>query len=551
MNESKRLITFIVLSGIILFGFNLIFPPSKSGKPSRQESPVSSSPAPAKTEAASPSSDRLKTSAPAQKTQEIRTIEEKLVAVETGLYTATFATIGATLKSFALKAYTDSFDKKSGDPIELIPNKASYTYLAFSIPGYDLENSAWDFTGRTEKDGETKLVFSSRIRQGVTAERTYTLRDDSYLISSDIKIINNSGVPAVFKDMAYSWGPNIHRLPADTLREKVGFFHYNRVYYPVLKNKSKHKEINLKIQEERITTLAEKPEWVVFKDMYFVTSFLFNALTDYKEIQIKETPGGFAFLTVNLKDVLIEPGASESFKIDSYIGPQEYKKLKKHGMQAAIDLGWIKFLGVWMFYGMDFLYSITNNYGVAIILLTILIRGLLWYPSQKSYKHMKETQKKMNVIKPRMETLKKIYKDDSKKMNEEMMKLYQEYKINPFGGCLPMLLQLPIFIALYQTLVSMVELKGASFAFWLKDLSIPDPLYILPFFMGTTMFIQTKMSQTMSPSPEAETQQKILLFGMPIFLTFLSFNWPSGLLLYWSVSNLLGILQQFFVNKSK
>ncbi|MCX8094486.1 MAG: membrane protein insertase YidC, partial [Candidatus Goldbacteria bacterium] len=205
----------------------------------------------------------------------------------------------------------------------------------------------------------------------------------------------------------------------------------------------------------------------------------------------------------------------------------------------------------WMFYAMDFLFKITKNYGWAIILLTIIVRIILWIPSQQSYKQMKDTQAKMKIIQPRMETLKKVYKDDPQKLNEEMLKLYKEYKINPFGGCLPMLLQLPIFIALYQTLISMVELKGASFIWWLKDLSRPDPYFILPIFMGVTMIIQQKMSQSPSLSTESMAQQNILMYGLPVFLTIMAFSWPSGLLLYWGMSNVLAIAQQLFVNKTK
>ncbi|HRU38630.1 MAG TPA: membrane protein insertase YidC, partial [Candidatus Goldiibacteriota bacterium] len=198
-----------------------------------------------------------------------------------------------------------------------------------------------------------------------------------------------------------------------------------------------------------------------------------------------------------------------------------------------------------------FLYGLTKNYGIAILLLTLFVRLLLWYPSQKSYKQMKETQSKMKLMQPRLETLKKIYKDDPAKLNEETMKLYREYNVNPLGGCLPMLLQIPIFIALYQTLISMVELKGAYFFGWLKDLSRPDPLFILPVFMGVSMIIQQMMSKPVSMTPEAETQQKIMMWGMPIFLTFMALKWPAGLLLYWSMSNVLAIIQQTFVNKSK
>ena len=225
--------------------------------------------------------------------------------------------------------------------------------------------------------------------------------------------------------------------------------------------------------------------------------------------------------------------------------------MKNRKLEGIIDLGWFRFLGVWMFYAMDFLFTITKNYGWAIILLTLVVRLILWIPSQHSYKQMKDTQSKMKIINPRMETLKKIYKDDPQKLNEEMLKLYKEYKINPFGGCLPMLLQLPIFIALYQTLISMVELKGASFIWWLKDLSRPDPLYILPVFMGVTMIIQQKMSQTTTMSTGSMAQQNILMYGLPVFLTIMAFSWPSGLLLYWGMSNVLAIAQQIIVNKTK
>ncbi len=254
-----------------------------------------------------------------------------------------------------------------------------------------------------------------------------------------------------------------------------------------------------------------------------------------------------------MNDILIEGNSESTLSLDSYIGPQEYKRLKAIGIEKAVDLGWMRAISVWMFYALDWLFKVTKNYGVAILLLTLLMRGVLWYPSQKSYKHMKETQQKMSIIKPRMETLKKVYKDDSQKLNEETMKLYKEYKINPLGGCLPMLIQIPIFIAFYQTLMNMVELKGAAFMWWMQDLSRPDPFYILPLFMGASMFLQQKMSQAATPAVDANAaqQQKILLYGMPIFLTFMAFKWPSGLLLYWGMSNVLAIAQQFMVNKSK
>jgi len=174
---------------------------------------------------------------------------------------------------------------------------------------------------------------------------------------------------------------------------------------------------------------------------------------------------------------------------------------------------------------------------------------MLWWPTHKSYSSMKKMQTAMNKMQPRLKTLKEIYKTNPQKLNEETMKLYKEHQINPMGGCLPMLLQMPIFFALYATLSGAVELKGAQFIWIWKDLSLKDPLYILPIAMGISMFIQQKLSNPPTATPEAEAQQKMMLYFMPIMLTVFAFVWPSGLLLYWVVSNIISIGQQLVINR--
>ena len=155
----------------------------------------------------------------------------------------------------------------------------------------------------------------------------------------------------------------------------------------------------------------------------------------------------------------------------------------------------------------------------------------------------------MSKMQPRLKTLKEVYRDNPQMLNQETMKLYKEYQINPMGGCLPMLLQMPVFFALYTTLTAAVELKGAAFIWVWKDLSLKDPVYVLPFVMGATMFLQQKMSTPPAATPESAVQQKMMLYMMPIMLTFFAFMWPSGLLLYWVVSNILSIGQQFMINR--
>lgn len=545
-NDSSRLIAFIILSGIILFVYNLLFPvkPKTTSKaPEQTITSIATQPIKATPETTS--------FLPIDKQSKISAFSEKKYEIENDLVKITFSSVGAVIKSYELKKYSDSKNENKKTNLELIPNKTTNTYMALYSKDFPANDDQWTYISTEKKDETTKISFIYNKIRNIEIIKEFMLNNNSYLINMNIIFKNKTQTPVLLKDMQLSWGPNIHFLPADVNKYKDSFYQYNKIAYPMKNNSIKEYQINLNAKQDKITFLDIIPPWIVFKDLYFMTSFIFNNTNDIKNIFYKESIGGFTYLTLNLKDIVLEQNSSDSIKIDSYIGPQEYKRLKKLKMQNIIDLGWFRFLGVWMFYAMDFLFLMTKNYGIAILLLTLIVRLILWLPSQHSYKQMKDTQAKMKIIHPRMETLKKIYKDDPQKLNEEMLKLYKEYKINPFGGCLPMLLQLPIFIALYQTLISMVELKGASFIWWLKDLSRPDPLYILPIFMGATMIIQQKMSQTASLSTESMAQQNILMYGLPVFLTIMAFSWPSGLLLYWGMSNVLAIGQQLIVNKTK
>lgn len=478
-------------------------------------------------------------------------VPEKTFILENSLVKITFSNFGAVMNSYKLKKFSDSDLNKKQVELELIPSPSSYSYMSLSSPGFTLDSSAWTSSGVTDKDGKKIISFASKTIKGVTVTKEFSIEDASYTVNIRLSFKNNTGSPVAVKDMQLLWGPNVHLLPSDMGNSKDSFNRYQKIDYPLTTGNIKAYQINLKAKENKLTVLPELPQWIVMKDLHFMSSFLFTEPAKIKNVFYRENAGGFSYLGANLNDIILPSNAEESVSLDSYAGPLEYKRLVKMKMQNIVDLGWIRILGVGMFYTMDFIYKITKNYGIAILLLTLFVRLLLWYPSQKSYKQMKDTQAKMKVIQPRMETLKKIYKDDAQKLNEETMKLYKEYNVNPFGGCLPMLIQIPIFIALYQTLISMVELKGAYFFGWLTDLSRPDPLFILPVFMGVSMIIQQMMSKPVSMTPEAETQQKMMMWGMPIFLTYMALKWPSGLLLYWGMSNVLAIVQQYFVNKSK
>ena len=228
-----------------------------------------------------------------------------------------------------------------------------------------------------------------------------------------------------------------------------------------------------------------------------------------------------------------------------FIGPKEIKTLKSvgHNLIKALDFGFFDIIAKPLLTSMNWIYRYTMSYGWAIIVLTIIIKLLLYPLTLKSFTSMKELQR----IQPLMKEIQQQYKDDKQKMNQELMRLYQEHKINPMGGCLPMLLQIPILFALYKVFYAAIELRHTPFHMvgtWLPDLSEKDPYYITPILMGLSQFVMQKMS----PTPGDEMQQKMMLI-MPVFLTVLFVNFPSGLVLYWLVSNILSIFQQAYINR--
>jgi YidC/Oxa1 family membrane protein insertase len=271
-----------------------------------------------------------------------------------------------------------------------------------------------------------------------------------------------------------------------------------------------------------------------------------------------------------LSEFGMRPGEVKDIAFDVYIGPKEMSALSDFGASEVINLGWFGFLGKWILVGLNAIYGLLGNYGLAIIVLTIIIRLILFPLNQKSFRSMSEMQK----VQPRIAELQSKYKDDPKKKQQEMMKIYKEHGVNPMGGCLPMLLQFPILIAFFRVLQNAIELWGAPFVLWIKDLSEPDALFtirtggesaipligrmingepcillnILPLLMLLTFFIQQKMSTPgMATTPEQAQQQKMMKLMMPLMFGVIFYNMPAGLNLYFTVSTLLGIVQQKYM----
>jgi YidC/Oxa1 family membrane protein insertase len=299
---------------------------------------------------------------------------------------------------------------------------------------------------------------------------------------------------------------------------------------PVVLRYSDRIEIKPKKLKESPVVYDEGLRWVAQEDKYF-----FSSIVPPKKALAKLWLEKDKIITA----VKLQAGKN-SYML--YAGPKEHDRLKTLGvgLEHIIDFGFFSILARPLFWILKFFYKIVGNYGWAIIILTVLTR----IPFIPIVNRGQKSMKKLQQLQPKLKEIQQKYKKDPKRMQEEMMKLYKKHKVNPMSGCLPILIQIPVFFALYKVLLVAIELRGAPFMFWIKDLSMKDPYYILPIVMGITMFVQQKMT----PAATDTQQQKIMNF-LPLIFTFLFLNFPSGLVLYWLVSNILGIAQQWYVNR--
>jgi YidC/Oxa1 family membrane protein insertase len=409
--------------------------------------------------------------------------------------------------------------------------------LTFKLNSADIDTKSMNWNINSNQSAA--IDFTSSIQDQLQINKNIQITND-YRFNVIIKYKNISNEIILISNSQIGFGP-ISSDPSSQFNKKEA----------VLLTLTKIERIHTSKKADQQLFNLEKG-WAALRDQYFCL-IVYSGENTTKQVSVNKFADSSLGMGISLPEVKLSPGQELNQEINIYLGPQDYQLLKSFNkkFEKILHFGMFHSIGVWMLYVLKFFFQITNNYGLAIILITILIRLILWWPTHKSYTSMKHMATAMNKMQPRLKTLKEIYKKDPTKLNEETMKLYREYQINPMGGCLPMLLQMPVFFALYSTLSSAVELKGANFIWFWKDLSAKDPYYVLPIAMGLTMFIQQKMSTPPSSTPEAAAQQKMMMYLMPAMLTFFSFMWPSGLLLYWVVSNIASIAQQIFVNQSK
>jgi YidC/Oxa1 family membrane protein insertase len=554
----KKTMLAIALSLGVLLAYQVFFakpqaPSKPANAPARQTTHTAK-------EAPTPAATAQKTLI-AKESSAKSTVAPKDVKVETAQYIAIFSTRGGALKSFQLKGYqkdcancTDDIypriknfvtgsnvqqPPKSKGLVELVDVKEGMPYpLAVTFPDssidiapdsiYETNATSLDMINAKEKQ---RLVFSQIYDEKIKVEKIFTFNPGNYTINLDVKAYNLTDSP-LNQTMKLSW-----QQYADPNREEDSYGHEGPVASVA---KSIERQEIKKLDKEKI--YGPNVLWSGYESKYFIASFIPENPSLTSTIMDRNADN-MVSVSIKGQKELIPGNQSGSSSYTLYLGPKENNLLKSQnvGLEDSIDFGsWLKWLAMPLLWVLNFLHNYVVNYGLAIIILTLLIKIIFWPLGNLSYKSMKEMQK----LQPKIAALKEKYKNDQQKVGAETMALYKAHKVNPLGGCLPMLIQIPIFFGLYKALLYSIELRHSPLFWWIQDLSAKDPYYITPIIMGATQFIQQKMTPTMGDPLQA----KLMLF-MPVVFTFFFLNFPSGLVIYWLFNNILSIGQQYYINK--
>jgi YidC/Oxa1 family membrane protein insertase len=466
---------------------------------------------------------------------------ERLVVVRTPLLHVWIDRLGGDVVRVALPEYPVDLDRPDV-PFVLLDNGVDRTYVAQSgligpdgiDAGGDRPLYATDAASYTLESGEL-VVELSTLRDGLQVAKRFTFRSDDYLMQVAYQVRNLTGRPITarmfgqlkrdrkepYVDSSIALGPQPYLGAALTTAEN----RYEKLDFDDL-------------DEGRFRT-TEQGGWVAFLQHYFLSAWIANS-EETNSYYGQRRPDGTYMFGFSGPARQVASGDVGEWSAGLYVGPKDQKRLEEiaDNLNLTVDYGFLWWLAVPLFYLLDWLHGFVGNWGVAIILLTVLVKLVLYPLSAASYKSMAN----MRRVAPQMKRLQERHADDRQKLSQEMMALYKKEKVNPLGGCLPMLLPMPIFIALYWVLFESVELRQAPFALWINDLAAMDKYFVLPLLMGASMYLQ----QLLSPAVGDPMQVRMMRL-MPIMFTVLFLFFPAGLVLYWLVNSVLSIAQQWYV----
>ena len=471
--------------------------------------------------------------------------DQKIITITTDVIKVSIDTHGGDVVETQLLNHLDKMADKGGKPISILTNSNGNEFIA--------ESGLIGANGTDTAEGRPTYT---------TTATSYQLMDGQQALDVDL-VYNQGGVEIIKR---FEFKPSDYQIGVRYIVRNLTSEPWSATFYgqfrrdshqpetesstgmrPFLGAALREKDKNYSkydfsdIDDETVKT-SIKGGWLAFVQHYFVSAWVPPQESNNRYSLRKLQGSDIYLMAVTGEKINVAAGSSEEYKVDLYIGPKNQDVLKQLSpyLDLTIDYGFLWMLAKPLFAVLQMIQNLLGNWGWSIILLTIFVKILLYPLSAASLKSMA----KMRTLQPEMARIKELYGDDRQKAGQEQMALFKKHRVNPLGGCFPMLLQMPVFIALYWVLSESVEIRHSPWIIWIQDLSAKDPLFILPLIMGASMFLMQKLQ----PAPTDPMQAKVFQF-MPIVFTFFFLMFPAGLVLYWTVNNLLSILQQWIVNR--
>ena len=471
-------------------------------------------------------------------------VASEKITINTDVFKLNFDSIGAQIVYAELLKYPSS--ENSGQPIVLLDNTAAAEYIVQSglvapqgsNKHYPDQNTAFRMVStETTMTGDTLPVVFESESDGIKVTRTYTFHQDSYRIDVKDEVTNTSAEPQ---------SPSLYLQIARDGQDPAG----SSSFYPtftgmaVYSDEERFQKISFSEIDKKNAEYIKSADdgWISVIQHFFVTAWVPQEGKERFNDLRKVSNSLYAISSVEPLGS-IAPNSTVTSQSTLWVGPQDQQALAEISptLDLVVDYGWLTILAKPMFTFMTWLYTLVGNWGWTIVLLTVIIKLILYPLSASSYRSMA----KMKNVAPRMQALKEKFGDDRQKLNTAMMEMYRTEKINPLGGCFPILIQIPVFLTLYRVLLSSVEMRDAGWIGWITDLSVRDPYFILPAIMMATMFLQIKLN----PTPPDPMQARIMML-MPLVFGAMMFMFPAGLVLYWVVNNILSIAQQWYITRN-
>ncbi len=560
MDEQKRLVLAVVLSIVVLVGYQYLFVKSPEPNTLPQENQTQTAgQAPVQEKNAVVSDYQAQQNVVPTVPQQVlpKMKEFRVITVSTPLYNIAISEYGAAVKSLELKNYKAT-NKADSPQKQMVSQELAVGTLTFDLEGKSIPglgeavfSANIDIPNTSVETGKKSIEFIWSTPDGIVVKKIYTFIAGSYIIDCDI-VFQNGSSGSLNDALAVSafgfYDDEVKKKSRFAFQGPVGFIdgEYETIKPDDIEDKS---------------TYSGKIDWAGYTDQYFMTAIM-------PKIAEGATPIDGRLKLTYSRDIVsnsyvqkmerLDPGKQAIYSFTFFMGPKSHKILSTYdnSLKNVINFGFFNVIAKPLLIVMNTIHNYIPNYGVAIILLTVLIKLVFWPLGTKSYKSMNEMKK----VQPLQAEIREKYKDDKQRMNKEIMGLYKTYKVNPAGGCLPMLVQMPIFFALYRMLYQAIELRHAPFFGWVTDLSAPDRLFNFDFtipmmqaphgipmmtlIMGASFFLQQKMTPTAGDPMQAK-----MMMLMPIFMTVLFINFPSGLVLYMFVNNIISMGQQYYIQK--